>query len=1309
MSMGDRGRSRKREARRIWKQRLSAVIAIVLVVSMVLNTPLSIRGLGFGISSVYASASNAGYSENGWATASNAEYKKGESQEVDIYVIAEDNDISAGNMAGMTLYLKNNTEEEITNGTLTFKGNHINKEDGYFTDISEGAAPDNGAEEEISGEDLLYEESRAAVLANGGQPSTGGESDDSGRAASGQTEEEENDALEEREAADFEADFGLDEEEENQHVLTGLTLAPGQLYEVYFEFYTEEDEEAAKASVSFKFKGEQADRKIRSEERFAYSIGLPYVSVNLEGGALVETGVEEEMNIWMNEPGWTTLEEEDAEEEETATRPNAGRGEYATKSGADRAEASTATKPNADRAEEEKIDKYTSEAMKIEDAKVSYKVEVFGTSFRKFKPKKAEEAADIGWISCVYEMARDAKPGVYYGKVTADGTWNRKKFITSQGFLFEVTGEGTVNLDAELNGTRVEVTGPASSFPEADKLELEVSELNEEEKTAVDLALEEGTTPYAMFTLNLLADGEATDLEGPVTVKMSNDIIAENTKTVVEEAAKEEAEEEALEAAALAAEAEAKSETETAPVAEAEAEDAPVNELSADSEPETLSESQIRKGPGMLKAAKAPAVSHLTADGSLDVEKKKEEDVEEVILADSESVGLTLLRVDTVSAQTEKTASGVTRKGALQAETDAIPAAYVLTGVGAIMPTADYDAKTTVTVTKKWVGGEDEEHKPVTIRLYRDGTAIGSSAILSGDSNWTYTFKDLDVFDEGWQKNIYTVKEDDVEGYRSSYDYKDNKFTGDAESRYTLTKADVPPFDANNQYILKTGENALSARWNDVNQNALTADANGLYTVDESMFWSVESNKDGTYYLKNNSSSYLYWKTGYDSGWSFARRSTSATKFSYDSESGVLSFKYNDRIKYLSTDNRGSISSSFDKDSALNIEFYIAELDEENGIEVTITNTKIPEGGGVDSTISYSKKIDYLGDNPGVNPDGNNDYRLYLDAAGQTQKGLDIVLVLDSSGSMDNNNRMRDLNTVLTEDGGILDSLLSNPQNKVSVVYFASQAELTQDWIDGAGAKEIVEKNLKTDGNGGTNYSAGLIKAVQQLNAVKDDGNEKCLIFMSDGKPTYYATKNKSQVSADNLDFSGNTAYGYGGDGGKYESINAAYATAFYNYCMTNNLIGADNIYTIAFGVPQGTDAENAAKVLKNMTGNKEGHYLSSENGTEALKNAFKGVLEAMGPHDISITDKLSEYVDYAGNWAVDIYVGDNKKAPTLTESDFNNRDSSAWNDYWKKVFTVNGTVPEGVGVSVDNTKKTITLTMPSSYKIPVGSRIVLS
>ena len=574
-SMEGRGRSRRHSPQREWKRRLSSVLAVVLTVVMVLNMPLSIDGLGLRISNAFASGNGTGQ-DSVWATASNAKYKQGDSKDVDIYVIAEDNGVVPGNTSSMTLYLKNNTDQEITEGVLTFKGRYINKEDVTFQDIGAGeifdtviagggpgtpsqdtaeSAEDSAAGAaafpEASGEGLLYQEVQGTE-ADGNDAAL---MDDGNGAA---LIDDDNDA--EPAGDDFDAENGdveeNDEDEEEPWKLEEIDLQPGELHEIHFEFYTEEDIKSTKANVTFSFRGENEEgSRVESSTKFYYSIGLPTVNFSMEDGMQIESGVSNDLEIWMSEPDWVDedleeklLEQEEKKEEEEmkddeedaaggtesetasdseaskdalkASNSNASKNETASDSNADKDNSNTVSQED-----EEKIDKYTQEAMEISESRVNYTVEIFGAKVD-LHARKTVEAEDIGWISCVYEVDTNTEPGIYYGKVTASGKWNKKDFTSEQGFLFEVTGEAVREYVEETDNVIVRANAEASVLPK--NVKLVVKELREDDSDTADQYLEakealdtEGTAYEGMMALDISfvnEDGEEIEPDGEVQV-----------------------------------------------------------------------------------------------------------------------------------------------------------------------------------------------------------------------------------------------------------------------------------------------------------------------------------------------------------------------------------------------------------------------------------------------------------------------------------------------------------------------------------------------------------------------------------------------------------------------------------------------------------------------------------------------------------------------------------------------------------------------------------------------------------------------
>ena len=98
-------------------------------------------------------------------------------------------------------------------------------------------------------------------------------------------------------------------------------------------------------------------------------------------------------------------------------------------------------------------------------------------------------------------------------------------------------------------------------------------------------------------------------------------------------------------------------------------------------------------------------------------------------------------------------------------------------------------AKTSISVTKSWDDAQNQDGKrpkTVKVQLVANGTAVADSEkTLSAANNWTYTWTDLAVYDNGAAID-YTVEETDISnGYTPS-------ITGDMTSGYIVTNSYTP-------------------------------------------------------------------------------------------------------------------------------------------------------------------------------------------------------------------------------------------------------------------------------------------------------------------------------------------------------------------------------------------------------------------------------------------------------------------------------------------------------------------------------------
>ena len=77
--------------------------------------------------------------------------------------------------------------------------------------------------------------------------------------------------------------------------------------------------------------------------------------------------------------------------------------------------------------------------------------------------------------------------------------------------------------------------------------------------------------------------------------------------------------------------------------------------------------------------------------------------------------------------------------------------------------------KTSVEGTKTWKDDNTEGDRPefITVNLLKNGQKIASQDVTA-DTDWKYSFTDLDEFDEKGKAYAYTVQEEPVKGYQST-------------------------------------------------------------------------------------------------------------------------------------------------------------------------------------------------------------------------------------------------------------------------------------------------------------------------------------------------------------------------------------------------------------------------------------------------------------------------------------------------------------------------------------------------------------
>lgn len=312
-------------------------------------------------------------------------------------------------------------------------------------------------------------------------------------------------------------------------------------------------------------------------------------------------------------------------------------------------------------------------------------------------------------------------------------------------------------------------------------------------------------------------------------------------------------------------------------------------------------------------------------------------------------------------------------------------------------------------------------------------------------------------------------------------------------------------------------------------------------------------------------------------------------------------------------------------------------------------------------------------------------YEITLTIEGMNYKTTsDVVLVIDKSGSMNDDNKLWDTKKAAIAFGEKL--LTKGSTTRIAIVTYAKTAAsinnghfYTADELD---AFKSQINGIKA--SGGTNQQAGIHVAQQLLVSDSPAGNLKNIVILSDGEPTYsyrFSVPQRGDVPAtpapDYTKVIGNgsnfgiyTLYtgdaggnaGYFSDWGVYHSrgsytYNADGTFTFKSDVNTNNGVATiweanqakaagTTIFSVA--LQAGTDGENTLKSC--ATDPTKGYYAIGQNDDveTKLKDAFTAIAGsiAIAAKNGTVVDPMSDHVSLN-------FEGD----PTVTsnETDYNN------------------------------------------------------
>lgn len=387
-----------------------------------------------------------------------------------------------------------------------------------------------------------------------------------------------------------------------------------------------------------------------------------------------------------------------------------------------------------------------------------------------------------------------------------------------------------------------------------------------------------------------------------------------------------------------------------------------------------------------------------------------------------------------------------------------------------------------------------------------------------------------------------------------------------------------------------------------------------------------------------------------------------------------------------------------------------------NSRSVEFKNNYSPNGGSGETVESKMFHEKYIKRND------NGTYDITLNASGTIGSDVkkafvDIVLVVDTSGSMDGSN-LTNTKKAINALVDVFDAKKETVDTKYKLVTFSSSAKTkTNDWVNGTNLKKAV-KNLSADG--GTNYDQGLSQAATAINSSNRENAKKIVIFLTDGKPTFYGT-NES---------------GYGDETSK-KTLEAAVTSAGKISCERFYAVGIGlpssiNIYThddTAYWNHRENCSEKGQKVQSEYYGNRRYNQyywyydifetISGLNILERVKNAttastkrainysdpsdltgeftsIAGDILTLACSEVTITDTLSQYVDTTANTKIKVNIAQ-KTANGYTNVSGNGREFTLTDGSLADSDVYEGTTKIAT-VSYNKDTKTATLKFEDSY-----------
>lgn len=569
------------------------------------------------------------------------------------------------------------------------------------------------------------------------------------------------------------------------------------------------------------------------------------------------------------------------------------------------------------------------------------------------------------------------------------------------------------------------------------------------------------------------------------------------------------------------------------------------------------------------------------------------------------------------------------------------------TNIGSVLfvtNTIDYTTfSKDVKITKKWVDPANTEHSDITIDLYQSGNQNVFRTVTLKNGETEYTFTNLPKYDSEGNEYIYTAVEQNVEGYTTSY--SDDKLT----IINTINQENTVKVEGTKTWVDPQGTEhpkiTINLLKNGTIEDVKTLE-NGTTTYSFENLPKYKTNDDGSYILDENGNVQLNVYTVTENaveGYTSAQNGTdftntieqdntvevAGTKTWVDPE-GTTLVHPEITIDLLKngqpTDKKVVLENGTTEYKFENLPKYKVD---ENGEYVLDNNgnVQLNEYSVREKTVrNYDTSYDGYNITNTFNQDIQGTIEITTTTTSQTsvKTPLDVVFVLDVSGSMNDNDK--DKKMVNAVNSAITTIMKENPDSRIGVVAYSSKED--NNYSNEADAvklfelgkytpktngkyltitdssyydydrrqyydKDIISTNVNEQSDksinvyGGTFTQAGIKAGAEMLMSAGTtytttvNGKEKTItrtpvmILLSDGDPTYYKT-----------DFKGLTGsrQGSGSDTTENEAYYTIRTADYYKQQITSHYYGTtgtmSKFYTIGLNM-SGTLSETILNPTK--------------------------------------------------------------------------------------------------------------------------------